>query len=384
MVRELNPAKRNFILTLHGSKQLLDKAYNSWKTLTTHPDVKYLSYQYEPTEEGKPHIQAYLETAKIMRYTSVQKLLGAKVHCESRRGTRQQARDYSLKTEETLKTYPKWKDHGVRLPGTEPVEIGEFKSKQGSRSDLNAVAESIMNDMPLKEIMETYPGTYLRYHKCIKGMIADKRMMAFNKRKRYQSCEVHIIHGKAGTGKDQTVYDMHGNDVYELSKDAAGAVWFDGYQGEKVLLIADFRGWIQYSQLLNLTSGRPQRLNIKGGTEWSQWKKVYITSNDLPNDWYERGLCNAFKSRVKSVTEYRLEDKRDEVFELPKTKIVKRKNYRKIQLSGGSVLPATSVTVTCNGNGGKGERAPPDPMIARFLKNCNKTDKTRGSRCPEK
>lgn len=162
-------------------------------------------------------------------------------------------------------------------------------------------------------------------------MIFDRQVFKNDRTKRWKPAEVHIIWGDGGTGKDQTVYDLHGDNVYELQKDASGAVWFDGYQGEDILLISDFYGWIAYSTLLNLTAGRPYRLNTKGGNCLGLFKKVYITSNDHPDTWYDiahpDGLTPAMKSRVKTFKKYVSIDD-DEECDYPAMEVVQRPNYR--------------------------------------------------------
>jgi hypothetical protein len=73
---------------------------------------------------------------------------------------------------------------------------------------------------------------------------------------------------------------------------------FNGYDGEKVLLIDDFNGWIKYT--LRILDGYPLRLNIKNGVTWARFDRVYITSNAKPANFYKREIKKNFKRRINT------------------------------------------------------------------------------------
>ncbi len=51
----------------------------------------------EGASTDTPHLQGYVECTKTCRFSAIQKWLHSKAHCEKRRGTREQARDYCKK-----------------------------------------------------------------------------------------------------------------------------------------------------------------------------------------------------------------------------------------------------------------------------------------------
>lgn len=62
--------------------------------------------------------------------------------------------------------------------------------------------------------------------------------------------------------------------------------WFDGYVGQPIVIIDDYRGEYPLQLLLKLLDRYQMSVPVKGGfTEWLP-KKVYITSNIHPNEWY--------------------------------------------------------------------------------------------------
>jgi hypothetical protein len=66
-----------------------------------------------------------------------------------------------------------------------------------------------------------------------------------------------------------------------------GNEWFDGYEGQKLVLFDDFdKGQISFRLLLRLLDRYPMQVPIKGGfVEWCP-RVIYITSNLGPARWY--------------------------------------------------------------------------------------------------
>lgn len=246
-------------------------------------DIRYVIYQKEkcPTT-GREHFQGYIEVSKPHRFRWFKDVLNDQAaHLEKRRGTRDQARDYCRKDDTRI---------------SEPIEYGKWISGAGHRSDLDAVSDMIKDGASIKEVAEEVPSTFIKYSKGIKAL---KSIFDNNKRMRPQ--EVICLIGQAGTGKTRYVYDHENiDDVYKLDHDNNN-VWFDGYEGEHILLIDDFYGWIRYGWLLNILDRYPLRLPVKGGHTYANWDKVYITSNKPPKDWYEVGFTDALERRLNKI-----------------------------------------------------------------------------------
>lgn len=139
------PCSRHYVFTSYK----LDLFESLTKERLSDLPVRYIAAQFEVTPTtGKDHIQGYVEFTKPQRYAGVKRILGdPKMNLGARGGTRDEARDYALKTTETLKQYPNWKKHGLRKEGTEPFEYGTWdsKMKSGRRSDLEAIWQLIRN-----------------------------------------------------------------------------------------------------------------------------------------------------------------------------------------------------------------------------------------------
>jgi hypothetical protein len=96
----------------------------------------------------------------------------------------------------------------------------------------------------------------------------------------WRTVQCHYLWGPPGTGKTRYVFEKHGNENVYKKLDGQ---WWDGYNGESVILFDDFYGDIQLSYLLQLLDGHPLRVNQRGTTAVARWTTVYITAN-LPFD----------------------------------------------------------------------------------------------------
>lgn len=116
--------------------------------------------------------------------------------------------------------------------------------------------------------------------------------------KREWITEVHVLWGDTGTGKTRYAVEQ-----------GAHPVWFDksgfahGYNNEEVLIFDEFdTAVVPRNLFLQLTDRYAFTVNIKGGSRNWNPKKIYITSNYSPEDWY--GACPAVKRRITSVTHF--------------------------------------------------------------------------------
>jgi hypothetical protein len=262
--------------------------------------VRYLVYQKErcPTT-GKLHFQGYIEMKSPVRGTTIQKLFGCKAEKDVpsqlrfflRNGTREQARDYCMKED-------------TRVEGNSgPWEFGNFDDGgQGTRNDIAGLYQMVKDEKKNIEIMEANPELYMRTYRALDRVRAE--IIKKKSESKFRNVDVKIIWGAPGTGKTRQVYDQHGYEKQELFRihvDEGQPIWWDGYQGEKVLLIDEFYGQISYSKMLEILDGYSVRLPIKGGFTYSLWETVYITSNSAPESWYSQGLTDALKRRISSI-----------------------------------------------------------------------------------
>ena len=225
-------------------------------------NVKYICYGREvcPTTQ-KEHLQGFAMFKRTCRMPKAKEWLGSKeIHVESRKGTRDQAREYCKKDGKF------W-------------EWGEYER----------LSNKEMLKMPVNYIKENEPLLFVRYHNGIEKLNMDKG-------DKWRKLEVVWLWGEAGSGKTREA--MAGDSVFKLDRPYQ---WFDGYEGEDTLVLddvvkEDFRE--NRGLFLNLLDGYQLRLNIKGSYTYAKWTKVYITSNWMPEVlMYQGPWCR----RVTSV-----------------------------------------------------------------------------------
>lgn len=145
------------------------------------------------------------------------------------------------------------------------------------RTDLQQVHASIKAGMEIAELADRHFGTYLRYERSIKAYYSLQAPL------RNFKTEVYVYWGRTGLGKTRRAYYEAGYSTWFYGSDG----WFDGYCGQCSVIFDDFGGHeFKLTYLLKLLDRYPMSVRVKGGfVNWSP-RRVYITSNKDPNDWY--------------------------------------------------------------------------------------------------
>lgn len=77
------------------------------------------------------------------------------------------------------------------------------------------------------------------------------------------------------------------------------SIWWDNYDGQENVVIDDFYGWLPYDNLLRICDRYPLLCEIKGGQVNFLAKRICITSNNTPAQWYKNVVLAAFIRRVE-------------------------------------------------------------------------------------
>lgn len=94
---------------------------------------------------------------------------------------------------------------------------------------------------------------------------------------------VEVFWGKTGTGKSRRAWEEAGWDAYP--KIPSTKFW-DGYNGQDHVVIDEFTGQIGIEHLLRWCDRYPVSVETKGSATVFRAKKIWITSNIDPRDWY--------------------------------------------------------------------------------------------------
>lgn len=229
---------------------------------------RYIIYQQETCPNtGRLHWQGYAEFSGQKSFKQLKEIFGQDAHLEPREGSAQAAADYCRKDD-------------TAVPGTR-FEHGEL-SQHGKRNDLKQCYDMIVQGKKDDEILRAFPGTFIRYSK---GLTAARNVSLCASVPSFRRLSVFVFYGSTGTGKTRGCYERDPQ-LYSLPLPANNALWFDGYSGEKTILLDDFTGWIKHSFLLRVLDGYRLQLPVKGGFISAAWTQVFITSNRHPRDWF--------------------------------------------------------------------------------------------------
>lgn len=235
-------------------------------------------------QKGTPHIQGYLIAGKPTRKSYFYRLFRGDKKCKffmvKPKGDWDQNAKYTQKDQNVLV---------VKVP---PMSI------QGNRSDLEDFRDTLKRkpDISSSELAETHLNCLAKYPRLRNEL---RQSYLKEQTREFRHVEVLVRYGAAGTGKTREPYE---EGAYIFDDYANG--WWDGYDGESVVLLDDFYGGIKWSFFLRLLDGYQVRLKVKGGFTYANWTKVYITSNKHPSEWYERGFPPELERRITEIREF--------------------------------------------------------------------------------
>lgn len=225
-------------------------------------DVRYAIYSEECGAEGTFHFQGYVEFFRGVRLARCRKLIDG-AHWEVRRGTQQQAIDYSSKIADP-----------TFIGG--PYIFGVPSDGQGTRVDLDRLKRDIEDGMEIAAIADNHFSAFLRYAPSI------MRAMELIQKHEERKPIVKWHFGPPGTGKTFSA-TCEGSRVFFANK----GLWWDGYRGEDVVCLDDFAGSLPFHELLQLLDRYGYRGQVKGGYLRIAPRKIIITSNAYPWEVYK-------------------------------------------------------------------------------------------------
>lgn len=234
---------------------------NPTTKLTFNDDVKYAIWQQETGENGTTHYQGYIELKTPRRIAWMQKLI-PRAHFETRKGSREQARDYCKKEE-------------TRTAG--PWEHGTFEQERGKRNDLLRLQEMLKSGESERDIRDKEFCIWARNYKVIERFgILESGI------KRNFKTTVYMLIGPPGCGKSKWCLEQSASAYWKQN-----SKWWCGYDGKSDVVIDDYYGWLPWSTLLNICDRYPCTVETKGGQVNFAAKNIYITSNTEYRLWYK-------------------------------------------------------------------------------------------------
>lgn len=154
-------------------------------------------------------------------------------------------------------------------------EYGEPPS-QGARHDLDELKTKITEGASVDDIVMDNPIMYHQYGRTLDRIEA----IHLRTRKRTEMTKGLWFYGPTGTGKSHKAFEMVAGKSYYVFKDDKG--WWDGYTGQEVVIINDFRGEIRFGELLQMTDKWDYSVRRRGKEPMPFTSSLIIITASLP------------------------------------------------------------------------------------------------------
>lgn len=186
-----------------------------------------------------------------------------------------------------------------------PFDWGIPPERVSKEATFKDAIDHIKNGGSTCELIDKMPYIYARFKKQIQEFVTDlkekkirEKIIANNNKRYNDKIKIILLYGDAGEGKTRFVEDNHNFDeIYTLTK-KNNSVFFQGYKEEKILVIDEFSGWINFENFKIITDKyMGQVIDIKGSHGFAFWETVYVISNKHPEKWYPN-LTNVEKKSL--------------------------------------------------------------------------------------
>jgi len=236
---------RNFCFTQNNYKNTL---------LTDELACKYMLYGKEIGESGTPHLQGFVSFSCGRTLSAVIKSLPG-CHVEIARNP-QAAMEYCKK------------DGDFTERGVAPLTLSAA-AKKGVAERWALAKEGRFEELP-PENLQSYERIYKKYKPNPEPT---------------GSLDHEWYYGDTGTGKSKKARDDNPDAYIKDPQDR----WWDGYNGEDVVIIDDFDKYQvkQGGDLKRWLDHYPFQAPVKGGYQLIRPKKIIITSNYHPNEIWD-------------------------------------------------------------------------------------------------
>ncbi len=258
--------------------------------------IKYIVWQLERCPDtDRIHIQGYVELQRSQDVEWLKRNVSRSAHYEFRRGTSEEADAYCRK-ENT-------REDGPYSRGDRTV------SRRGERVDLISFRDRIMEGATLRELNEEHPIALMRYSSYVMRV---RNLYAKPYDRMARRVRVTLLIGPPGCGKTKMIYQIWRDKDFYRVPTSNGTLWWDGYDGQELVLLDDFAGRaskIGLTDVLQLLDSYPIMLQNKGGFVWSAIRRIMVTTNLDPRKWYDytgrEVHYQALRRRFYSIVEWK-------------------------------------------------------------------------------
>lgn len=261
---------RGWVFTLNNYNDT-NLEYFNHPSFMSNFNVRYMVIGKEVAESGTPHLQGYIEFINAISFDGCRKIL-VQCHIEKRRGKPSQAEEYCKKDGNFV-------EYGKPL-------------KQGERTDLNAIANLVMEGKSLDSIAEEVPSEFIKFNRGITALHTNLQ----KHRDRNIAPTVEWYYGPTGAGKTKKAVEKC--ETFYIKDETK---WWDGYDQQEAIIIDDFDGKWPFRNLLRLLDRYPYQAEIKGGTVKINSPFILITCEFPPDMIWQGTQLAQIKRRISKI-----------------------------------------------------------------------------------
>lgn len=237
---------------------------NWWKT--SFPTLKAAKWcivgQETCPNTGTPHLQGAFTLLSQVAFSTLKTWPGLlRAHIERMEGS--PADSYAYCTKEDSNAF-EWGDHPV--------------SRQGKRSDLLNVVESVKCGRNMRDIADAHGVEVIKYHRGINAL----RGYLTEDRQRGRLPLILWLFGRTGCGKSLKAFELAESwrSIDDVWCSSGKLQWFPGYDRQRACIFDDFRAkdLVSFNQCLRLTDRYPIFVDIKGGNVSWNAELIIFTS----------------------------------------------------------------------------------------------------------
>lgn len=245
--------------------------------------IKILVYQEE--QASTRHLQGYLECVSPVRLSQLKKIFPT-AHFEQRKGSRLQAVQYVTK-EESRVSGPYFYHHHGKTLNNYLQGLTKTSSNSSKLGEIKALLDGGSSE---QSIAEEHFDSWVRHYKAFR----EYKLLKTQPRTSFE--KLIVVLGPTGTGKSRFVLEQYPDAYWKQRSN-----WWDGYSGQKNVVLDEYYGWLPYDLLLRLCDRYPLLLEVKGGQVQCGATNIIITSNLSPSDWYQKGYKPALYRRITTI-----------------------------------------------------------------------------------
>jgi len=170
------------------------------------------------------------------------------------------------------------------------IELGK-PPKKGARSDITEIKEIIGKGGNMREVIAQATS--------YQALKTGELLLKYQKAPERPDIKVYWYHGDTGSGKTRTAIKEAGEDYWMSSKNLK---WWDNYDGEKKIIIDDFRrDFCTFHELLRITDRYPFKVETKGGFRALLAEEIWITC-PLPPEELWQGHLEDLQQLLRRIT----------------------------------------------------------------------------------